>query len=66
MRRLGALVLVLALLGGCSAVITDPNAGSIRDITMGVDDEGVPTLEHPEGLEYSKVETRVIENGGMA
>jgi peptidylprolyl isomerase len=64
MRRVGVLAVGLALiLGGCSAVITDPNAGSIKDIVVSVDDEGVPVIEYPEGLEYSKVETEVLWSG---
>jgi len=64
MRRIGAVVIILALaLSGCSAVIADPNAGSIHDIVVGADEVGAPTLEYPEDLEYSRVQTRVLWSG---
>ncbi|MBN2177130.1 MAG: FKBP-type peptidyl-prolyl cis-trans isomerase [Demequinaceae bacterium] len=64
MRRIGVFTAGLALfLSGCSAVITDPNAGSIRDITVTVDDDGIPVIDYPIGREYSKVETEVLWSG---
>lgn len=63
MRRLGALVIALSLLGGCSVGVSDPNAGNIGDIVVGVDAVGAPTLEYPADLEYAKVETRVLWSG---
>jgi peptidylprolyl isomerase len=64
MTRIGVIGLGLALvLGGCSAVIADPNAGSIDDITVSGDEDGVPVLEFKGGLEYSRVQSEVLWAG---
>lgn len=64
MTRIGAFAAGVAILiCGCSAVIADPNAGGIDDIAIGTDSQGLPVLEFPDGLEYSKVQTKVVWSG---
>jgi peptidylprolyl isomerase len=64
MTRIGAIWASLALvLGGCSAVIADPNAGSIDDIAVSEDANGIPVLEFQNGLEYTKVQSEVLWQG---
>lgn len=64
MTRIYTFVAGFALLvGGCSQVVSDPNAGGVDDITIGVDSEGVPVLDYPDGLEFSKVQTKTVWSG---
>jgi len=64
MTRTCAIWVSLALaLGGCSAVIADPDAGSIDDITVSEDASGIPVLDFTSGLKYSKVQSEVLWSG---
>ena len=64
MRRMCALLAAITLvLSGCHGVITDPNAGTISNISVGADAAGVPTIDYPDGLTYSKEQTRVVWPG---
>lgn len=65
MRSVLAMTAGIALaLAGCSGVpLSDPSAGSIRDVTIGAGPGGVPTIEYDPGLHFTRAQTRVEWNG---